>query len=143
MHHFKPKRKRGNPDNYCTYLVFLTYVHSYICYIHSCIFTYVRKYISYHTQFVYYIGKGTDETCSDIGSSLESRETEYLDKNGDHKLSQSMKHQKMSEEATEAKDTTCKVDYYRINNYVIVMIRRIVTIYVHAVCTYALHAYLC
>ena len=34
MHHFKPKRKRGNPDNYCTHFA----------YIHTYVFTYVHTY---------------------------------------------------------------------------------------------------
>ena len=92
--------------------------------------TYMHMYVdAFHIilSFVYYTGRGTDETSSDIGSSLESRETEYLDENGNHTILQSVKRQKMSEETTEVKDTTCKlikVDY----EYVIVMIRRIVTI---------------
>ena len=58
--------------------------------------------------YLLYIGKGTDEASSDIDRSLEKRETMHLDENGDHKLSQPVKHQKMSEEeSTEVKVTTC------------------------------------
>ena len=60
-------------------------------------------------NFVYFIGREADETGSDIDSLPENIETECLDENGDHKLSQSVKRRKMSEEITEAKVTACKL----------------------------------
>ena len=65
-------------------------------------------FISY-TQF-HSLVKGTDDinASSDIDISLESRETEHSDENGDNRLTQPVKRQKMSEETTEAEVTTCK-----------------------------------
>ena len=81
----------------------------YITYIVAvCTFTYIRKYISYHTQFCS-LGKETDEASSDIDISQESRETTCSDDNGDLKLSQPVKRKKMSEEITKAEVTSCKL----------------------------------
>ena len=62
-------------------------------------------YISYHCV----LGKRTDEVSSDIGISQERRETTLLDENGDLKLSQPVKNQKMSQEITKVEVTSCKL----------------------------------
>ena len=68
----------------------------------------LQRYSLYHTQF-HLLGKRTDEVSSDIGISQERRETTLLDENGDLKLSQPEKNQKMSQEITKVEVTSCKL----------------------------------
>ena len=84
-----------------------TYVHTYVYYISSCTYINLHRCSSYHTQFCL-LGKGTDEASSDIDILQERSKTMQSEENRDLSLSQLVTGQKMSEEISEAKVTSCK-----------------------------------